>query len=40
MTRNILEGFAYEPRVSLMQINAHENENVDFEAIILSDIDR
>ena len=39
MARNIPEGYAYEPRVSLMHvINAHENEIVDFEAIVLPDI--
>lgn len=38
MARNIPKGYAYEPRVSLMHFNAHENETVDFEALVLLDI--
>ena len=38
MARIIPKGYAYEPRVSLMHVNAHENETVDFEAIVLLDI--
>ena len=40
MTRNILKGYAYEPRMSLMHVNEHENENVDFEVIVSPDNDR
>ena len=32
LARNIPECYTYEPRVSLMHVNAHEN--VDFEAIL------
>ena len=38
MARNIPECYAYEPSVSLIHVNAHENETVDFEAIVLPDI--